>query len=306
MNFKLIYERIIESLRFSARLRRIGKYRNPEDRQFFEDFMYKKKNIVENNLSEEINKIENIKNSYEYKVYEHFKKNEFLSSKKYSSDFLKYCKFDIFYNKKKWTNSIFFVRPYHTPKDFQWTILNKIFLILSIIIFFKVGYSFGFKDSMLYDEIKENLTDIRTEDELFHILKEKKIPILALYYNPGDIFSLDMQFAMGKFIEKYGENYVQMAKINCKYNLDLCIKKSQYLILPQWELMLPGFVNIKFLFFQEDKDENNQVLKKYPIVQCKKDRSYEGLVGFFIEQDIITDKFNPIIMMDNAFKRREL
>ncbi len=242
MNLKSIYESIIESLRFSARLRRLGKYRNPEDREFFENFLEKKRKLVENNLSEEAKKIKALKNTYEYKVYEHFKKNEFLSSKKYASDFLKYCKFDIFYDRKKWTNSILFYRYYFTPKDFQWTKSKKFILIMLMILFFKIGYNFGFRDSLLFDEVKENVTDIRTEDELFYLLKEKKIPILALYYIPGDIFSFDMQFAMGRFVEKYADSFVQMAKINCKYNIDLCIKKSQYLVLPQWELMLPPFV----------------------------------------------------------------
>jgi len=246
MNIKAIYESIIESLKFSARLRRIGKYRNPEDREFFEDFMAKKRKIVESNLSEEAKKIRALKGTYEFKVYEHFKKNEFLSSKRYASDFLKYCKFDIFADKKRWTNSFFFIRVYHSPKDFQWTKGKKFFFILMCIFFFKIGYNFGLRDSQIYDEVKENVTDIRTEDELFYLLKEKKLPILALYYIPGDIFSHDMQFAMGRFIEKYGNNYVQMAKINCKYNLDLCIKKNQYLIFPQWELMLPSFVSFIF------------------------------------------------------------
>lgn len=244
MNLKSIYEGIIESLRFSARLRRIGKYRNPEDRQFFDDFLGKKRIIVEKNLNEETKKIEELKNTYEYKVYQHYKKNEFLSNKKFSSDFLKYCKFDIFYDKKRWTNSIFYIRHYFSPKEFEWTRGKKFIFILLSILFFKIGYKFGFKDSMLYDEVKENITDLRSEDELFYILKEKKIPILALYYIPGDIYSYDMQFSMGKFIEKYGNDYVHMAKINCKYNLDLCLKKTQYLLLPQWELMLPGFVNL--------------------------------------------------------------
>lgn len=242
MNFKSVYENIIESLRFSARIRRIGKWRNPEDREFFEDFLGQKRKYVEKNLDEEAKKIQSLKNSYEYKVYEHFKKNEFLSSKKHASDFLKYCKFDIFYDKSRWTNSLFYNRNYYTPKDFQWTKSKKILFAMLMILFFKIGYNFGMKDSLLYDEVKENVHDIRTEDELFYLLKEKKAPVLALYYIPGDIYSYDMQFAMGKFIEKYGNNYVQMAKINCKYNLDLCIKKSQYLILPQWELMFPGFV----------------------------------------------------------------
>lgn len=246
MNFKSVFENIIESLRYSSRIRRLGKYRNPEDREFFEDFLNKKKKIVEKNLSEESKKIQALKNTYEYKVYEHFKKNEFLSTKKHASDFLKYCKFEIFYDKTRWTNSWFYLRNFYTPNDFQWTKTKKFLFFILVILFFKIGYNFGLRDSLLFDEVKENVKDIRTEDELFYLLKEKKTPVLSLYYLPGDIYSHDMQFAMGKFIEKYGNNYVQMAKINCKYNMDLCIKKSQYLLLPQWELLLHGFVILIF------------------------------------------------------------
>ena len=52
-----------------------------------------------------------------------------------------------------------------------------------------------------------------------------------------------MQTAQGLFAEKYGENNVKMAKVNCKYNLDLCLKKVQYLMIPQWEIMYPPVVN---------------------------------------------------------------
>jgi hypothetical protein len=47
-------------------------------------------------------------------------------------------------------------------------------------------------------------------------------------------------------------------------------------------------------------------VKKYPIIACKKDRSYDGLIGFFIEQDIIQDDFNPLNMVDKAFIRRKI
>jgi len=46
-------------------------------------------------------------------------------------------------------------------------------------------------------------------------------------------------------------------------------------------------------------------VKKYPVIPCKKDRSYEGLVGFLIEQDILEDKFNPLQIMNRAFNRHK-
>ena len=179
MNFKSTYEAIVESLRFSTRIRRLKKFRNPEDRQFMEDFLAKRKKIVENNMQEEQKKIKNLKDTYEYKVYNHFKKNEFHSNKKYASDFLKYCNFDIFYLKEKWTNSFFYLRSYITPKDYEWTRFKKFSLIFLMIIMFKVGYSIGFKNSQFFDEIIENVTNIRNEDELFYILQENKLPIMC-------------------------------------------------------------------------------------------------------------------------------
>lgn len=65
------------------------------------------------------------------------------------------------------------------------------------------------------------------------------------------------------------------------------------------------FFNI-FNNIQEDINEENDVIKKYPIIPCKKDRSYEGLIGFLIEQDIIQDEFNPLTMVDKAFNRRKI
>jgi hypothetical protein len=84
--------------------------------------------------------------------------------------------------------------------------------------------------------------DVRSEDQLFDVLINQNKPVLVLYYVPGQMFFIEMQFAQAKFIEKYGESSVKMAKVNCKYNLDLCLKKMQYMIPPQWEIMYPPTV----------------------------------------------------------------
>ena len=83
---------------------------------------------------------------------------------------------------------------------------------------------------------------MRSEDQLFDILINKNIPIIALYYVPGQPSFIDMISAQGQFAEKYGEKVVRMVKINCKYNLELCLKKVQYLNIPQWEVMYPPVV----------------------------------------------------------------
>ena len=86
------------------------------------------------------------------------------------------------------------------------------------------------------------MLDVRSEDQLFDILIKKGIPVLVLYYVPGQPEFIEMQTAQGAIAEKYGEKAVKMARVNCKYNLDLCLKKVQYITMPQWEIMYPPIV----------------------------------------------------------------
>ena len=95
-----------------------------------------------------------------------------------------------------------------------------------------------------FDSIKEFVLDVRSEDQLFDILINKNIPVVVLYYVPGQPEFIEMQTAQGLIAENYGEKNVKMARVNCKYNLDLCLKKVQYLIMPQWEIMYPPVVLI--------------------------------------------------------------
>lgn len=291
-----ILEQLVYSLKFTSTKYVRRKTINPEIKELMEDYFHKKRILV-NQKEKEDNRIEHkLKDSYEYKCYEHFAKIDFLKNKEKASDFLKYCKFDHFKDKKMWSKSKFpfFNRKYAVPSDFLWTKLEKIIFVILVFFAFKFGFLNGYKDSMLYDELK-NISNVKSEDELFNILIKKNIPVLVLYYIPGDFQSHDMQFAMGRLIEIYGEENINMAKVNCKYNLELCIKKN-YLVLPQWELMYPPSVEI---------DSNGEEKRKIPVVPCKHDRDFEGVEGFLMQQGIIPDIFNPLYTINKAMKSYE-
>jgi hypothetical protein len=291
---KSTLEKVVQSIRFWANVRHRKKQINPEIREMLEDFHKKKRVQVSKGLEEEEKQIDSLKSSYDYKCFEHFRKIGFLKTKEKAENFIQYCDFNIFSDKSKWTRGLFFFRYFNTPKDYIITKLRKLIIFLLGLFAFKIGLINGFKDSQLYDEIKENITDIRTEDQLLDLLHKRGLPILVLYYYSGDYNGFLMQNAQGRFVEKYGENYVTMAKVNCKYNLDLCLKKVQYLVIPQWELMYPPFTEVN------DKGED---ISKYPVVPCKFNRSIEGIEGFLMEQGIIPDKYNPMLMINQSMRK---
>lgn len=86
------------------------------------------------------------------------------------------------------------------------------------------------------------MLNVKTEDQLFDILINRNKPVLVLYFFPGQPNSLDMAMYQGEFIEKYGNDYVEMAKVNCRFNMDLCTKKGTFIKFPQYELMYPPIV----------------------------------------------------------------
>jgi hypothetical protein len=267
---------------------------NPEIRELLEEFHKKKRIEVNKSLKEEENQIDKLKNSYEFKCFEHNRKVDFLKTKENSSEFIYYCNFDIYKDKKKWTRSRIFLYAPITPKEYLLNRSKKLLLIILGLFAFKFGLINGFKDSQLYDEIKENIVDIRTEDQLMALLKTKQLPLLVLYYYSGDYNGFLMQIAQGKFIEKYGEGFVTMAKVNCKYNLDLCLKKYQYLKIPQWELMLAPY---------KELNEKKLSLEKYPVLPCKHNKSIEGIEGFLMEQGIIPDEYHPLIFINESMRK---
>lgn len=289
-----LIQKITQSIRFWSNMRYKKQVINPEIRELLEDYYQKKRIKVNQSLEEEKKQIKNLQETYEYKCFEHYRKIDFLKTKEDSAEFLKYCNFEIFYDKKRWTRSIFYFRHFHTPKDFILTKFKKLILLLITLFAFKLGLINGSKDSQLFDEIKENIVDVRTEDQLLALLNTRRIPVMVLYYLPGDIIAFDMQKAQGKFIENWGEDYVTMAKVNCKYNLDLCIKKVSYMNFPQWELMYPPFM---------EEAQNGEEVKRFPVVPSKFNRSYEGLEGFLSEQGLIPDKYNPVYIVNKSMRK---
>ena len=287
-------QKVVISIRYWANVRYRKEQINPEIRELLEDFHSKKRIKVNKSLQDEQNQIEMLKKTYEFKCFEHFRKVDYLKTKEDSSEFLKFCKFDLFTDKKRWKRGDIFINHFSVPREYILTTFQKLVLILLGILSFKYGLFYGKKDSQLFDEIKENIVDIRTEDQLMSLLETRKLPLLVLYYYPGDYNAFMMQYAQGRFIEVYGNNYATMAKINCKYNLELCIKKNQYLIFPQWELMQLPVTEL---------DDKKQTIKKYPVTPCKFKRSFEGLEGFLMEEGVIEDRYNPIIFIENAMRK---
>ncbi len=291
---KNFLERVSQSILFWANMRYRKMQINPEIREIVEDFHKRKRIEVNKSLNDEEKHIDKLKNSYEYKCFEHYRKLDFLKTKEKSSEFIYYCNFDIYKDRKKWTRGKFFINTPSTPKDFLLNKFRKILLVILGLLAFKFGLINGFKDSQLFDEIKENIVDIRTEDQLLSLLKTKKLPLLVLYYYSGDYNGFNMEIAQGKFIEKYGENFVTMAKVNCKYNMDLCLKKNQYLKIPQWELMLIPYNEI---------NEKKQMVEKFPVLPCKHNRSIQGIEGFLMEQGIIPDEYHPMIFINKSMRK---
>lgn len=292
-----ILQQMVESIKFFAKIRYRKVFVNPEIREVIENFHLKKQEKVANKLEIEVKNIQELKDTYEYKVFEHFRKIDYLKTKEKSSDFLHHCDFNFLKDKKMWTKGKFFYpRFFITPEDYNFTKFKKFLIFLCSLFLFKLGLINGKKDSTLFDEVKENIIDIRTEDELLSILLKKRIPIFALYYYPGDYHSFEMQNAQGAFVEEYGDENVVMAKVNCKYNLDLCLKKNQYLKFPQWELMYPPY---------SESDENGNEIKKYPVVPCNYNRSIEGIEGFLAEQGVMPDKYNPVYIVSKAMRNYE-
>jgi hypothetical protein len=290
-NFRQVYEQMNESVFFMIRKRIRKSLNHPEIREVYEDYIKRKRGEYENVIDKELKNIKKLQQSYEYKVFEHYKKTDLLSNKK-ASFFIKYCKFDYMKDKSKWGNKPFHINTFDSPQDYIKTAFTYFLYFALGIFFLKIGFYNGKKDSILYDVVRENVTDIRTEDQLFDILLKNNKPLLIMYYYPGAPKVQDMMFAMGDFIEKNGD-IVNMAKVNCKYNVDLCLKKAQMLIMPQWELMLQSY----------EAQEGDQVVKKFPVIPSKMDKSLEGIEGFLIQQGVMEDKYSPIDMIEKAMRK---
>lgn len=144
-------EKIVSSQYFKRTYILRYKAKNPDDRIFLENLYEKRKNIVSKEMDNEINTINKLKESYEFKVFEHGKMVEFYKKNPLASDFVKFCEFEQLQRKEMWTSKYFpfFIPPFITYKEYIWTRFRYLLLIATGVIFFKIGFHYGIKDSTM-------------------------------------------------------------------------------------------------------------------------------------------------------------
>lgn len=320
---KSILKEIVRSLYFKDKIKKM-RFRNPFEREFLESNWSNEKKLVKDLDKKDVIFNDKMINSYEYKVKDHISKVHYDNKvTKYDKlpnfEFLNKDEYWEYQSKYKIVNLIKKLKfnrlsyYYDIPSNYNFKLWERFALLLILLIAFKLGYINALKDCELIDEVKYSVKEIKTEDQIFDILLNTNKPLILLYYIPGDEYYIDMLTAMGNLAVKYDEiltfennkqagkklnlhshtELFNLAKVNCKDNFDLCIRKSKYLKFPQWELMLPP---------DEVYEESAQKLvKKFPIVKCVNDRSFEGLEGFLMGQNIVQDIYNPLLIMNNGF-----
>ena len=146
-----LIEKIVNSLYYKRLFILRFKAKSPDDRIFIEDLYAKRKKIVSSEMDQEVNAIRKLKDSYEYKIYEHNKMFEFYQKNNLSSDFVKFCKFEQLERKDMWASKYFpiFIPLFVTHRDFSWNKFKIILLLFTGIISFKIGFHNGIKDSAL-------------------------------------------------------------------------------------------------------------------------------------------------------------
>lgn len=290
--FKSLLEKVSQSMTYHLNIFSSRVFVNPEVRYFMKEKTYEIKNRVTKKVEEDVKEAIKLQQTYEYKVGEHLCKIEIENEDKTKR--VLQCDFSFLdrpeeykygYNRNIFKR-IFFKEYYSTPHKYQLNMKNWLFIICLSLFSLKVGYHLGFKDSILYDSVKYELNNIKNEDSLFNLVESENKPLLVLYYTPGSMSSHDMQFYMTEIYDKYME-HINIAKVNCKYNVELCMKKAQYLNFPQWEIMFPPV--------KEDG------VKKFPVIPCVNERSKEGLEGFLMKENIIEDEYNPIQIIRKVF-----
>lgn len=290
-----IIQNIRENTNYRKRMLNYRVFINPEIKDLYAHKLPVIRRKAESFVQEQKRLIEEIENSYEYKVQKFLCKVKFDNKDKISRLF--YCNFDFlekgenfkFRYKKSLIDRILFKNPYDLPKYYKYTKLYYLGLISLCIIAARVGFKHGFQDSVKYDGIKYNIEDVKHEDQLFNILVSTNKPVAVLYYIPGDHLPINMQFYLSEVAEKYGSDYFTAAKVNCKHNLDLCMKKSQYMKFPQIEIMYPH-------------DERSKD-KRFQISTCKTDRTFEGIEGCLMKENVIPDIFNPMLIMQSGLSK---
>jgi len=144
-------EKIVNSLYYKRTYIFKYKAKNPDDRVFLEELYDKRKKIVNKDMENELNAINKMRESYEYKIYEHGKMVEFYHKNPLASDLVKFCDFKQLEKKEMWTSKYFpiFIPPFLTHKDYHWNKFRLILLIVIGVVFFKLGFHYGVKDSIL-------------------------------------------------------------------------------------------------------------------------------------------------------------
>lgn len=329
MKLKYYYNRFIDTLKY-YQIGVINRRISPVERDSeFDELVIKVQKKADRLANEQLKQLNEIEKSYEYISKQHLAKTEYLNKSK--TDLLKNTDFEFLNKGELWeynyNNSLLkrlkfsnFHYYYDDYSKYEFKRYEKLLLFAIGLFIFKLGYSNGYIDSDILDEVKYSVNDIRNEDDIFDILMTTNKPTVVLYYYPGDYRSISMQLIMGKLAQKYSEiprekegnnsndfsdikelvnykEYFNLAKVNCKYNLDLCMKKANYINFPQWELMYPPI--------NEVNNETKKTIKKFPIVPCTNERSFEGLEGFLMSQNVIEDKYNPLIFSSKAAVRLE-
>lgn len=283
-DFLSTIKKATESYQFSYYFIRTRKYKSPDERILFEKFHAKQRADMVKHINSE-NKEENeLKKSPEFKIYEHFWRIAYFNRFHDRNSLMNHHSFDTLTNKAHWTNSVFFNPPFYDSSYFKFSTLKKICALLLSLLAMKLGFEHGKKDSELLDPINEYLVDIRTEDEIFRILEDYEKPLCLLYYSPGSPNFLKMQYSLANVAGRNQGTFIA-GKVNCKYNFDLCLKKSSYLKMPQIELVFPK---------QEEITEKGKLLEKFPVIASVNDISQEGVEAFLISNGVITDPMSPM------------
>ena len=146
-----LFIQVIESRRFSRVVRKLSYYRNPIEKELFEEIRTKKTKQTNQELNSKDMQLKKLQNSYEYKVFEHSKKVEYWDKNRRGADLIKFLDTSLYEsnNKKMWTKSSLFIRSYNLDKDYVKPWFWKFSLFLACIVAFKFGFHNGFKDSNL-------------------------------------------------------------------------------------------------------------------------------------------------------------
>lgn len=317
-SFKDILNMIKHSYYYHLKMKSYRHFINPNIHEIKKKIEHKLRKNAIDKVENQKKDLEKLLNSYDYKVKEHLAKTKFSNLNTYEK--LKKCNFGFlnnFENSYHNYNYSFFkrvssIKIYDFPNDYYSNIFYKLFLILSMIAFFKIGYYNSSQTNILYDYVKYNVKNIENENELTNILLTTNKPIAVLYYFPNTYNTSKMISNLGIIHDKHNTNdhlLFTAARVNCRHNLELCMRKADNLKFPQLELMFPPvefseeeYENTKNKKIQlEEHNELNDSFQhkkyKFPVIPSTMDRSFEGMEGFLMKENVIFDRYNPILIL---------